>query len=242
MIALDERLEMASASVADIALSFPQSIEILNRYNLDYCCNGKKHFVEMCTKVNLNPGIIWSEIMEKKEAPGADQRMKFDTWETSLLVDFIIQHHHRYVRESIPQLQELLNKVCLAHGNDLPELLEIRNDFEALAQELLNHLPKEEDLLFPAIKRIMSKNDVPSESSPLFADLRAPLSLMEHEHEIAGDLVKSIRFLTNKYSAPANACPTFQLTYKLLQEFDNDLIQHIHLENNILFPRVKSRT
>jgi len=239
MITNDETLEMASASVADIALRFPQGLEILNRYNLDYCCNGKKPFLQVCAKANLNAEAIWNEILEKKEAPGADQRMKFDTWEPSLLIDFIVQHHHRYVRESIPQLQELLNKVCLVHGNDQPELLEIRNDFNAMADELLNHLPKEEEFLFPAIKRITKQNVVPAESPLLSTDLQAPLSLMEHEHETVGDFVKSIRSLTNKYSPPEFACTTYQLTYKLLQEFDNDLMQHIHLENNILFPKIK---
>jgi regulator of cell morphogenesis and NO signaling len=231
MTATDQNIEMTTAFVADIALHFPQSIAIFNRYNIDYCCNGKKSFVQVCEKARLNPETIWNEVQERQRNSGVDNHLNFESWEPSLLIDFIVQHHHQYVRESIPQLEALLNKVCSVHGVDQPQLFAIRNDFSALADELLNHLPKEENVLFPAIKR-MSKNE---ESD--FVNLQAPVSMMEHEHETAGKLIKSIRSLSDNYTPPANACLSFQMTYKLLQEFENDLMQHIHLENNILFPK-----
>ena len=233
MTITDPNIEMATASVADIALHFPQSIAIFNLYNLDYCCNGKKSFVQMCTKADLTPEAIWKEIQERQRNP--DSYLNYESWEPSLLIDFIVQHHHKYVRESIPQLQVLLNKVCTVHGIDHPELLAIRNDFSLLAEELLSHLSKEEIVLFPAIKRMYNEDDHAT-------NLQAPVSAMEHEHETAGKLIKSMRSRSDNYTPPASACLSFQLTYKLLHEFESDLMQHIHLENNILFPKALELT
>jgi regulator of cell morphogenesis and NO signaling len=230
MTATEQTFEMATASVADIALHFPQSIAIFNQYNLDYCCNGKKSFVQVCTRADLSPETVWAEIQERQRNSGGDL-INFESWEPSLLIDFIVQHHHKYVRESIPQLELLINKVCLKHGDDQPQLSAIRKDFYALADELLSHLPKEENILFPAIKRLSNSNDAE------FANLQGPVSVMEHEHETAGRFIKSIRSLSDDYTPPADACLSYQMTYKLLQEFESDLMQHIHLENNILFPK-----
>ena len=239
MLTIEKDRVMGRVSVADIALNHPQAIEILNRYNLDYCCNGKKSFVEVCQKENLDAAAIWEEIMEKQIQTGSDHRMKFNTWSPSLLVDFIVQHHHSYIKESIPHIHELLSKVCLVHASDQPELIEVLRLFVQLAEELTDHMLKEEVVLFPAIRRITARKDRLLESSSTI-NIRTPLSVMEHEHESAGDLLKTIRSLSNQYTPLAHACPTFQLTFKLLKEFDHDLMQHIHLENNILFPKVKS--
>ncbi len=239
MITLDEQLDMASVTVADIALAFPQALEILNRYNLDYCCNGRKRFIDACEKAGLPVDKIWQEILMVKSNYGSDHRVRFDTWSVPLLIDYIVQHHHNYVRESIPQIQELLDKVCNVHGDDSPQLYLIRADFSELATELLQHLPKEELILFPAIARIFDPSSPARDLSPIPANLQAPVAVMEHEHDRAGDLIKSIRKNSDNYTPPSYACPTFQLTYKMLKEFDADLLQHIHLENNILFPKVK---
>jgi regulator of cell morphogenesis and NO signaling len=126
------------------------------------------------------------------------------------------------------------------HGDTNPELLRVRSEFNELAEELLGHMPKEEQILFPAIKRIEGQPIVSVESEILPSALVMPIKVMEDEHDHAGALIKSIRALTNHYERPSYACPTYQLTLTMLEEFDNDLIQHIHLENNILFPRYKS--
>jgi regulator of cell morphogenesis and NO signaling len=241
MTSTDQTLDPSTATVADVALAFPQAISVLNKYDLDFCCHGKVPFTEACKKSNLNSEQVWQEIVE---SPGktSGNPLHFETWNSSVLADFIVQHHHEYVRESIPKISELLDKVCSVHASTNPELLAVRTDFEGLVTELLGHLPKEEQILFPAIKRIEGQPiaSVESEISPLALEM--PIMVMEEEHERAGELIKSIRSRTNHYTLPSYACPTFQLTYVLLQEFDQDLIQHIHLENNILFPRFKSLT
>ncbi len=242
MVAIEETLDKTTASVAEIALHFPQAIEILNKYNLDYCCNGKKRFEDVCNIRNLDSEQIWSELQETNANSGFDKRIRFETWDLPLLIDFILQNHHKYVRESIPEIRELLDKVCNVHGNEEPSLHKIREDFISLSNELWAHMPKEEDILFPAIDRLIQQKNGYINDSIYLNNLNAPILAMEHEHESAGDLIKSIRSLTNNYTPPAFACPTYQITYKMLQEFDNDLMQHIHLENNILFPKAQMLT
>lgn len=232
MTTIEHTLTMENASVAEIALRYPQSISIFNRYNLDYCCNGKRPFTQLCQKANLDAETVWAEIMAKQENT-TNHQLVFENWEPSLLIDYIVHHHHTYVRDSIPQLQALLNKVCQVHGDEHPELEGIREEFNELADELIHHLPKEENILFPAIKAMVDK----SAGRPMLHSVHAPVAVMEDEHETAGRLIKSIRATSNNYTPPANACLSYQLTYKLLQEFESDLMQHIHLENNILFPK-----
>jgi regulator of cell morphogenesis and NO signaling len=193
MVATEETIDRASATVADIALHFPQAIEILNKYNLDYCCNGKKNFEDVCRQHSLNPGQIWLELLDTSTGADTTRRMRFETWNLPLLIDFILQNHHHYVRESVPHIRELLDKVCNVHGDEQPELHKIREDFNSLAEELLKHMPKEEEILFPAINTIIQQNTGFIKGSTRSGSLDSPILAMEHEHEAAGDLIKSIR-------------------------------------------------
>jgi regulator of cell morphogenesis and NO signaling len=230
--------EMSHYTVADVALNFPQAIKILNRYELDYCCKGNKLFTQACNKARLDPLKIWGEIERELPIPGPEQRHRFSVWDAPLLIDFIVQNHHEYVRIAVPQLRELIGKVTDTHGNELMELKEIQFNFDLLADELLEHLPKEEQVIFPAIRRLTTR-EVTAPQSPLLANIQTPILVMENEHEHHGELLKLMRSLTNHYTPPFKTCPTLHLMYKLLEEFDEDLMQHIHLENNILFPKVK---
>ena len=238
MTIIEDQLDMANATVADVAMTFPNALEILNRYNLDYCCGGKKPFVEVCEKDGLDAESIWREVQLTTTNRGADNRMRFDTWDPPLLIDFIVEHHHKYVRESIPMIQELLDKVCEVHREDSPFLLAVRDRFARLAEELLDHLPKEEEILFPAARRLFNARASSGDQGVMPLPLDAPITVMEHEHEEAGRLIKGIRALTDNYTPPGFACPTYKITYVMLNQFDKDLMQHIHLENNILFPKI----
>lgn len=231
----DSYLDYSTATVADLALHFPRAISILDKYNLDYCCNGKMPFLKACDNSQLDAVQIWHGVQQTSQAPASEHRLRFENWDAGLLIDFILQHHHTYVREVIPTIQELLDKVCDVHGEDSPHLLEVREVFQFLADELLHHLPKEEEILFPAIRKIVKAQSRDS----MLQFVQAPMQVMETEHDRAGELMKRLRQLTANYRPPAEACPTYQMTYTLLNEFDRDLIQHIHLENNLLFPKVK---
>lgn len=237
MTKTDSTPTMHNLTVADIALNFPQSIRILNRYGLDYCCNGKKLFTKACKKAYVNPELVWNEILEESRWQEPEGR-KFKCWETNLLIDYIIQHHHEYLRLTIPQIQELLTLVCGSHGYERPELHEILLHFNVLSEDLLNHLPKEETVLFPAIRRLAGPTaDIAP--SPLLANVKDTISIMEHEHGRVGELIRIIRKLSNDYEIAPHSGPTLHLVFKLLEEFEYDVMQHIHLENNILFPKIR---
>lgn len=226
-------LENGSKTVGELALSNPAALSVFMKYNIDYCCGGNRNLEDACMRIGLNPDKIREEIFN---APSQESAIpaRASAWSASLLADYIVQNHHEYVRKAIPEIEVLLDKVCAAHGEDNIDLLNIQQDFADLSEELLNHMNKEEMALFPAIKRLEAQNNG---AHPLTETLRVPIAIMEHEHTVASDLTKSIRALTHNYTAPEFACPTYRVTYQKLKEFDDDLMIHVHLENNLLFKK-----
>jgi len=233
-------IDYDSMSVADLAIVHPTAVNVFNAYNIDYCCGGKRLFREACEQAGLDPKTIIEEL-QREEVKNTQGSIRFDRWDTSLITQFIVQHHHHYVRETIPLLTELIDKVYAAHGDREPEIETLKETFAALSTELLQHMEKEEVVLFPGIQRLFQDGRIPVEFTPIPMNLSVPMQVMEDEHIHAGDLIKKIRSLTNVYTPPPGACPTYRVTYKRLQEFDQDLMQHIHLENNVLFTKVKER-
>jgi regulator of cell morphogenesis and NO signaling len=225
-------------TVAQLAVSHPGALSVFTKYNIDYCCGGHRSIEEACIRVGLDPEKIKREIYESSSGD-SQQVVRPEKWNSALLIDYIIQNHHAYVKESSPEIVMLLDKVCNAHGSDVPELFQIRDLFLDLSQELIDHMNKEELILFPALKRLNENID---QNHPLQRTIHGPIAAMEHEHDSAGELIKAIRGLSNNYTIPEFACPTFRITFKKLQEYDNDLMRHIHLENNILFPRTKQKS
>jgi regulator of cell morphogenesis and NO signaling len=232
---VNNTLEGNPITVAQLAISQPGALAIFTKYNIDYCCGGHRSVEDACLRLGLDPEKVKGEIYQLSGSE-TSQNLHPENWSSTFLVDFIIQNHHRYVRESIPQIQQFLDKVCDAHGNECIDLLNIRERFFELSEELIQHMEKEELVLFPAIKRLDTHNH---DDHPLSIAIQPPIVSMEQEHVVAGDLIKQIRSLSKNYTPPDFACPTFKITYQKLQEFDNDLMRHIHLENNILFERLK---
>ncbi|HEY5691828.1 MAG TPA: iron-sulfur cluster repair di-iron protein [Cyclobacteriaceae bacterium] len=215
-------------SVAEVAIQFPHALKVFNKYRIDYCCGGQRSFDEACNKAGVTSGKVWEEITTDTKHAGTS--INFKKWSPSLLVDYILDQHHAYVKEGIPMLYELLDKICNVHGEAHPELYHVRDKFQRLAEELIEHMNKEERVLFPAIKMMLE--------NPSRIPLEQPLSVMMREHEGAGNLIKEIRQLTSNYTLPSDVCTTYSVTFRKLEEFDNDLMQHIHLENNILFEKI----
>jgi regulator of cell morphogenesis and NO signaling len=237
---MDTSLNFDHMSVGDVALQHPAASTVFNNHQIDFCCGGKLSFKKACENAGVDPDTVMHELYqaEANQMPGT---IRFDTWDTSLLCDFIVQHHHEYVRRSIPQLIGLLEKVLAAHGDQQPYLLSLQETFDELSEELLQHMEKEEVVLFPGIQRLFSESRIPVEVTPIPANLQAPMRVMEDEHMHAGDLIKKIRTLTANYTPPVSACPTYRVTFRRLKEFDQDLMQHIHIENNVLFAKVRER-
>ena len=222
-------------TVRDLALEIPAATRVFEKLGIDYCCGGGKTLEQACEAANLP----LDRVVEELESAGRNPRPESATqdWQArplSELTTHIQTTHHQYTREEIVRLTALTAKVSAAHGANHQELVEIRDVFEGLAQELSGHMMKEEMILFPYIVRL--ENAVQATKAP-FGTVRNPIAMMMHEHDGAGEALRDLRRLSGGYSAPADACVSYQTLYRALAAFEADLHQHIHLENNILFPR-----
>lgn len=214
--------------------------EVFKKYGLDFCCGGKKTLTAACKEKSLDVVQIEQEL-KSCDALQVNTSNDYDNWDIGFLADYIINQHHKYVKQAIPVLFEYTQKVARVHGERNPEAIVIAEKFLAIADELNRHMCKEEDILFPYIKHLSdaSNNGMKIEPSP-FGTVENPVNMMEHEHDIVGRMMEEVRGLSNNYNPPTNACTTFRLSYQKLKEFEDDLHQHIHLENNILFPKAIS--
>jgi regulator of cell morphogenesis and NO signaling len=226
-------------TVRELALEKPGAARVFEKLGIDYCCGGKQTLEQACRA----GGVSVDEVLAALEvAPPTEQASpKHGNWQTGSLAD-LISHikntHHKYTREEIARLGPLFEKVCSVHGERHPELHQLRETFRGLEQELTTHMMKEEMVLFPYIEKMEESvlQKEPILPAP-FGTVRNPVAMMEHEHESAGEALRALRATSKGYTAPPDACVSYQTLYKTLAEFEADLHQHIHLENNILFPR-----
>ena len=222
--------------IGDIVAADFRTAAIFKKYGIDFCCKGGRTIEEACSPKSLDKDQIYSDIENLPKTDG--NSIDFNSWPLDLLADYVEKTHHRYVEEKMPVLQQFLDKLCKVHGGAHPELFEIRDLFFASAQDLAAHMKKEELILFPFVKN-MVKAKISNEAiqQPHFGTVENPVNMMKHEHTVEGERLRKIADLTNEYTPPANACNTYKVTFAMLQDFENDLHKHIHLENNILFPK-----
>lgn len=229
----------AEKTVRELALENPAATRVFEKLGIDYCCGGNKSLEEACRTVNLPMDEVLDSLEMAEQFARAVQKDR--NWPTELLADLvahITSTHHKYTREEMARLGPLFDKVCSVHGKNHPELLQVRASFQGLAQELTMHMIKEEMVLFPYIVR-MEESVIQKEPvlPPPFGSVQNPVSMMEHEHDSSGNALRAMRQASVGYTPPGDACISFQTLYKALADFEADLHQHIHLENNILFPR-----
>jgi regulator of cell morphogenesis and NO signaling len=211
--------------------------EVFKKYGIDYCCGGKRTIAEACEKKGIDPNLVEVELQQLETRP-ANPSNNFDRWELDFLIDYILNNHHKYVADAIPFLDELSAKVYRVHGDNHLELIDIEQYTQDVIQELTMHMQKEEMILFPYIKELVKvKKDNSPMAPPPFGTIANPIRMMEAEHTSAGDAMKAIEELSNSFTPPVDACMSYRVLFAKLQEFQNDLHQHIHLENNILFPK-----
>ncbi|MBW8359887.1 MAG: iron-sulfur cluster repair di-iron protein [Weeksellaceae bacterium] len=223
-------------TIGDFVAEDFRTAEVFKKYHIDFCCKGGRTVEEACEKKNVNPEDIYKELDEVANRKAAD--IDFNSWPLDLLADYVEKTHHRYVEEKSAMLIPYLNKLCKVHGDRHPELFEINELFLGSAQDLAAHMKKEELILFPFIKKMVeAKRTGEGLESPGFGTVENPVAMMKEEHEAEGDRFVKISELTNSYQFPEDACGTYQVTFKMLEDFENDLHKHIHLENNILFPK-----
>lgn len=224
-------------TLGEIAAKDLRKAEVFKKYGLDFCCGGKKTLEEACKEKGLDTVKVKEELEKPADIQSKMPQHDFNSWNLTFLTDYIVNVHHAYVKEHIPVLADLSQKVADHHGKTNPELEGIRDKVDEMLSELKVHLKKEENILFPYIKQLESSKTTGSEAPGGFGSILQPISVMENDHDIVGNLADEIRILSHNYTTPANACNSYSLLYKKLQEFEDDLHMHIHLENNILFPK-----
>jgi len=223
-------------TLGQIATKDLRKAQIFKKYGLDFCCGGKKTVKQACAEKGLDVTQIEKELQQAdKVAPG--RPLPYNEWALDFLADYIVNTHHSYVKKSLPDLMSYAAKVAKVHGEHHPELLPIYQLVKAVNAEFTEHMVKEEQVLFPFIKELVSKNNGAQKLPSSFGSVEGPINMMEAEHEMVGKNMEEIRALSVNYSLPEDACASYSLLYKMLEEFEDDLHTHIHLENNILFPK-----
>ena len=224
-------------TVGEIVAKDYRKAQVFKKLGIDFCCGGKKTLSEVSSKKGLTVEDLKNELaaIDKQDA---NPSSNFDKWDIAFLTDYIINTHHQYVKENSPFILELSEKVARVHGASHPEMIQVAEIFSRIAQDLGLHLMKEEKILFPFIKELTELKKTGGKVKDIpFGDITNPIQLMEVEHEQAGEDLVTIRELTSDYTLPADACTSYRILFKKLEEFENDLHQHVHLENNILFPK-----
>jgi regulator of cell morphogenesis and NO signaling len=229
--------DITTATVKDLVTEDHRAAAVFEKYSIDFCCNGRKTIGAACAELGVDPAVVVDELQNLGEVRGGNLFRPAE-WELDALIDFIVNNHHRYVRRMIPVLTAHVDKIVSVHGANHPELAGIAGNVHAVVEELRQHMEKEEGVLFPFIRAMVSAGrEGRAIVPPPFGTLRNPIRMMEMEHQAAGDALFSIRRASGGYAPPSDACTTYRVTYRELEEFERDLHQHVHLENNILFPK-----
>ncbi len=224
-------------SVGEIVKLDFRAADVFSNHGIDFCCGGKISVSEACANSNCDEDKVVNDLETLKNQTGSAVH-DFDSWNIGFLADYIQNTHHQFVKKAIPQILPLAQKVADVHGDHHVEVIRINVLFQDLAEELLQHMQKEEQILFPYIKKLVVDESAGKCEDPgCFGSIGSPISVMEAEHENAGVILKEMFRISDGYSVPEDACNTFRVLYGKLKEFEDDLHRHIHLENNILFPK-----
>lgn len=224
-------------TVGDFVAEDYRTASVFERYGIDFCCGGKVPLSVACRERGVDPAALIGEIEAVKNEP-LERSQNYASWGLPFLSDYIITTHHGYLNENTAQIAVYAHKIAEVHGERHPEVIEIAGIFDRIATDMAAHLREEEEVLFPAIKRIDAarKGGVEPEATDL-RTIREALAKLNQEHDAIGDAVHKIRDLSKGYAIPDDVCNTFVVTYRKLKEFEDDLHKHVHLENNILFPK-----
>jgi regulator of cell morphogenesis and NO signaling len=227
-------------TVRELAIEIPNATRTFEKLGIDYCCGGSRSLRDACHHAHVTLENVLGELEQGSTLKPATEtaRQDFASGTLGELVEHIIGTHHVYVKQELPRLQQLLKKVVAVHGAAHPELAAIQQIFQGVSEELSSHMMKEEHILFPYIVALENavSNGRPR-PRPAFGTVSNPVHMMELEHDSAGAALKEIGALSSNYEAPESACFSYRTLYTALKEFETDLHQHVHLENNILFPR-----
>jgi len=221
------------ATVGELVVARPSRARVFEKLGIDYCCGGKRPLQEVCRERNLDYAAVVDELNREQNAPAQHER----SWASASLTDLcdhIEQTHHQYLKQELPRLEFLTTKVASRHGDKRPALVEVQRVFAELKAEMDSHMMKEERVLFPLCRQLDAADELPAMHC---GSVGNPIEVMIREHEHAGDALAQIRALTENYACPPDACNTYRALFDSLEHLERDLHEHVHKENNILFPK-----
>lgn len=224
-------------TIRDIVANDYRAAAVFQRYGIDFCCGGDRSVQDACAAKGLAPAQLIDELQKTTTTPDAGTP-RFNAWDLPALTAYIVANHHAFVRQAIPPLLQHTRKVASVHGEHHPEMGEVARLFDGVADEMLSHMEKEERMLFPYINALAAAAAAhqPAPDAP-FGTVQNPIRMMEMEHESAGGAMARINELTRGFQPPEDACTTYRVCLQELDAFERDLHAHVHLENNILFPK-----
>ena len=223
--------------IGELVANDYRTASVFKKYNIDFCCQGNRTINDACEAKEIDGKLVVADLnaILQSQQPGS---IDYQSWPLDLLAEYIEKKHHRYVEEKTQEIKPYIEKIARVHGGRHPELLAINEHFNATAGELAMHMKKEELIVFPFIKKMVkAKEEGTKVATPNFESIQFPIQAMMDEHTNEGDRFRLIEALSNNYTTPEDGCNTYKVTYALLKEFEQDLHLHIHLENNILFPK-----
>ncbi|MSN25784.1 MAG: iron-sulfur cluster repair di-iron protein [Geobacter sp.] len=224
-------------TIGEIVAADFRTAKVFEHHGIDFCCGGKIALETICAEKGLDP-VLLSRELEAVQSETADRSQNYSSWTLPFLADYIVNTHHVYLKENDGQIAAYARKIADVHGVHHPEVVRIAAIFDKIATDMTDHLKEEEEVFFPALKRADAARiagTTPDDKDR--AAIQASLLRLHREHEEIGDAIHEIRHLSKEYAVPGDVCNTFMLTYQKLKEFEDDLHKHVHLENNILFPK-----
>ncbi len=227
----------ADTTMGEIVANDYRSAKIFEKHGIDFCCGGKVALSTICREMGVDLATITGEL-EALQEEEVDRSQNYASWSLPFLADYIVNTHHVYLKENDGQIVAYARKIAEVHGAHHPEVVKIATIFDKIAIDMVGHLLEEEEVFFPALKRADAAKSAGTMPEVRDRDIiRTSLIRLHREHEEVGDAIHEIRRLSKEYVLPDDACNTFMLTYRKLREFEDDLHKHVHLENNILFPK-----
>jgi len=232
-------MNTAEMTIGEIVARDYRTAGVFEKYGLDFCCGGKISLAAACNAKGIDVAAITRDLDAVKSEP-VERSRDYASWELPFLIDYIINVHHAYVKENAAPIAAYARKIAAVHGAHHPELIKIAALFDKIAADMTAHLREEEEVLFPAVKRVHANKKVGAAADAKDVEIiKTLLKKLIHEHEEIGEAIHAIRRLAKGYAIPDDVCNTFVITYRKLKEFEDDLHTHVHLENNILFPKAE---
>ncbi len=228
-----------NTKVGQLVRKQPLTASVFRKANIDFCCGGDISIAEACARNKVDADLLSAELMKAIQSDKTPPSLDFDGMSLSFLIDYIYNVHHKYLYNTLPEIEFYVNKVTAKHGEKYLWLAQLHSLYHTLSEELKNHLPKEENILFPKVKEIEEKINMGIEITPeVLKMFEGPIKAMYQEHDGAGEIIHELSRITNNYTPPEDACNSHLYMLEKLKELHFDLTQHIHLENNILFPKI----